>query len=224
MPKTTRFIYDRGNPEHNRLIGVSKSFLHVTREVARVRGLDQYTQRFAPYPGALVTCSVIFGSEHVKIETGVKLPEMPIDDVICFGNASCALAYVVSVVGIDIDPTGTEVEGICGTPIPYGFEYPEYYYCSTGLLYNVAVCGIDKGLYYYKENVASSDFMPRCPGSQVIVAVTQTTSMPVDYLRTVKTSPWAGIQFIKRPWITSEMITIMPHSVRLPRRKVVKKI
>ena len=185
------------------------------------QGLKQGVLRRMVSPGCYIECTKEFGLRTINIyfepgEPGGKLKKI----IECFANATCALGYVIEVVGVipsEDEETCTE-EPVCLTCIAPG-SYPDEYYCTRDIRYNVIVCD-GQGDYLLFEDVASTDFTPRCPEEQVIVMFNRTTDLPEAQRTAADSSPWAKRPFT-RPLLRLEIerISILPFLANMPKRR-----
>lgn len=135
---------------------------------------------------------------------------------VCFANRTAALGYIREVVGVEAQEVAAESEcpeleeEVCGTCIAAD-SYPEDYYGTMGILYNVDVCFGD-GDYGYFENVPSTDFAKHCPGDVVFVVISLADDTPADLLSDAQEVPCGEPAFPPRLEVkmTSGEITEYP--------------
>ena len=125
------------------LIPDGRRVMLILENMMRLRNLDQLTIRMEPYPGALITCSKVFGAKTMTIRTptvGGAREESPQRWCLC--NCNFAAGFVLKTRDEKLDDTIS--------------------------LYDVMVCqGSDR--YMLIENVLASDFTLYEDGQSVLV-------------------------------------------------------
>lgn len=197
----------------------AKSVMAMLENFMSFRQLKQGVLRRQLAPGVFVKCDRRFGLRTAEITVAPQgAPEITRRIIECFANATCALAYVLEVVGVTPTEPGEECrpEPVCATCIKPGF-YPLNYYCTRGIRYHVAVCD-GKGEYLLFKNIPSTDYTPWCPEEQVIVMMNRTNDLPVPVLDRANTSPRSRHAFTRDCVPFDECLSILPFLVRMPRR------
>lgn len=69
----------------------------ILENMMRLRQLDSYGYRFAPYPGALIVCSKSFGRRTIEIITAVEMPENAVQKRACLCNCNFTVGWVFKV-------------------------------------------------------------------------------------------------------------------------------
>lgn len=183
------------------------------------QGLKQGVLRRWVTPDTLIECDMRFGLRTVTITCpgGAEAARRIIRD--CFANRTVALAYVLAVVGLEPDSNGVL------TDMVYDFgivAYPEDYYCTMGIRYEVVVCDGQGEYLAFAADSPSTDFTPHRPGEQVLVMQHRTSGLPEGTLTVASpdpnADPYGGPPFTPRlRGLQEESVSILPYAVNMPR-------
>lgn len=193
----------------------------ILENIMALRNLAQHSITVVPYLGAEITCSKVFGQRTVRIEAFAGGGKKEYYALECFANTTCALAYVTGVVGIEPLTANCKPDIVCGTCTTVD-GYPVDYYCTQGILYDTIVCGCKDAKYYVFNDVRSTDFTPRCPGDQVLVALNRTIDTPTAQLSRANANPRKKQSFAGPLSPDGSFISILPFEVDMPRRERVQ--
>ena len=140
IPQRTIF---KGDVERCKaLVGDARRVMHILENMMELRGLQQLVIRMAPYPGALITCSKVFGLRTATIETPMRGQEVQAEEKICICNCNLSEGWILEVQDTDID--GAQ-------------------------LYTVMACNSFGRAYRRYENVLASDFTVYEPAQKVLL-------------------------------------------------------
>lgn len=141
-----KWIYDTNSLESKALVGTAKQAMMTLERLMEFQGLDQYSYRVEPYPGAMIVCSKTFGLRVARILTGTKrkggLPSSP--ECLCTCNFTTGYIF-------DIEPDNLDKGGADVTP-----------------LYTILAC-VGKRAYRVFDHVLASDFTKYEVGQKIIL-------------------------------------------------------
>lgn len=141
-----KFVYDVTSLESRALLGTAKRAMMILEKLMDYQGLDQYSYRVEPRPGALIVCSKIFGSRVVRIFTGLKgkKGKPTQQECICTCNFTTGIIFKIEADNLDKDDANV-------TP-----------------LYTVLAC-IGRRAYRVFDHVLASDFTKYEEGQKVVL-------------------------------------------------------
>ena len=147
IPQRTIF---RGDVERCKaLVGDARRVMWILENMMKQRGLQQHVIRMEPYPGAMITCSKVFGARTMTIRTPTGGHEVQEEEKICICNCNLSEGWILEVQETDID--GAQ-------------------------LYTVMACNNAGRAYKRHENVLASDFTLYEPAQKVMLTPYNTMS------------------------------------------------
>ena len=139
-------MFSEKTQESSALIGTAKRAMLILERLMEFQGLEQYSYRVEPYPGALIICSKVFGLRVARIITGKGAVELTSGEERCICTCNFTTGYIFRVEPDNLDKLGADV-----TP-----------------LYTVLACVRGK-TYRIFEHILASDFTKYEVGQKIIM-------------------------------------------------------
>ena len=228
--KVQREIIFSGNREEaEKYIGEADSLLTDLTERLRKSPADIWMDSIIKeIPGGFIQCATVLHLttrepiiQYINISVDSKdKKKVKKKEPYCFANRTIALATIINVNGvIDVSDNVSiicEEESVCDTCID-PVTYPEDYYCTKGITYNLEVCAGDD-IYYMYENIPSTDFSPHCPGDVVFVVLHLSDEIPTEILNNALDSACSETQLFSKQFHLLGLInfSILPFNTTIP--------
>lgn len=221
--KVPRKLMITGDVEAGKaIIGQGNQQLAILENQMSFQKLKQGTRHIEYHDGTTIDVWSCFSLHGIYIHVPPAGGEEKPKERVCFANTGMAIGRIIRVVDlIPADETlpSTIEDTVSVVFITYN-TYPENYYCTKDILYDVQVCnGTDYLLY---QNMKSTDFCRHKPGELVMLVLTRVDDVPTAVLDDNVTFPCSKPAFPNRVMAYGEeTIAIIPLETGLPQYEFV---
>lgn len=216
--KVPRKLFISGDIEVGKtLIGRGDQQLRILESQMKHQGLKQSWRTVEFHDGTVFEVWSCFNLQQVNIYVPGGDNPKEVEESSCFANTGMAIARIIRVVdlvSVNQDDDNAVEDTVADIFIAEG-TYPDNYYCTKGIRYDVQVCNSTSYLLY--TNMKSTDYCLHKPGEIVLVIMTRVADIPDPILESNVNSPCTAPAFTNRViGFGAETVAIIPIGTWLP--------